>query len=114
MKTILIIGVCVFAVVVLSLFFRRNRRKAFNVDPNIVNKNAEHTSHVVYGITNGEYVICSNCKYNNRVGIGFDRPQIRCEGCGQIMVLRSRDKEKRLGEIVDAEFNRYDMKDSRL
>ena len=105
MKTILIIGVCVFPVIVLFLSIRRNRRKALSVD-----KNTEYTSHVAYGITKGEYIICSNCKYNNRVGIVFNRAQIRCEGCGQTIVLRGNDKEKGIGDIIDAEFNRYDMK----
>ena len=112
MTTMLIIGIGVFAVV-LFLSFRRNRRKAFNVGPNIADKNAEHTSHVAYGITNGEYVICSNCKHHNRVGVGFDQPQIQCEGCGEIIVLRGNDAERRHGEVLDAEFNRFDMKDSR-
>ena len=74
-------------------------------------KDQRHPCCINYGIRNGEYIICSNCQKAHRMGVGFDRPQFPCDGCGKTIVLRGNDKEKRLEEIIDAEFNCFDMKD---
>ena len=113
------IGVVVVGAVVLGMLFAlikriRNEEKALKTtDSQTKDKGPCRPSCINYGIRDGECVICSNCKHNNRVGVGFDQPQFQCDGCGEIIVLRGTDKEKRHGEILETEFNRYDMKDSR-
>lgn len=110
----LTIGVVVVGVVVVGMVLVIIKEKVLKTTDDQPNdKGPCRTSRINYGIRDGEYVICSNCKHNNRVGVGFDRPQFPCDGCGEIIALRGNDTESRHGEIIDAEFDRIDMKDGR-
>ena len=108
------IGVSFVGIMFVFIKWVSNKEKVLKTtDGQPIDKGPCRASRINYGIRDGEYVICSNCKHNNRVGVGFDRPQFPCDGCGEIIALRGNDTESRHGEIIDAEFDRIDMKDGR-